>query len=118
MFKAGKKRLSVVAFIFTFLCVQTAFVSQRMNIWRELSPCGESIFSDGADDVFSDSACLADNHSGFSADSFSTDILICFIPDGILRRASQFRGLLSCICAGNAVLTRYLRSVIAIQTLK
>ena len=118
MFKTEKKRLWVVAFIFTFLCVQTAFVSQRMNIWRELSPHGESFLSDGADDVFSDSACLADNHSGFSADSFSTDILICFISDGILRQASQFKGLLSCVSAGNAVLTRYLRAVIAIQTLK
>jgi hypothetical protein len=118
MFKAEKKRLMFVAIIFTFLCVQTAFVSQRMNIWRELSPHCESIVSEGADDAFSASACIADNHSGFSADSFSTDILICFISDGILRRASQFREFFSCVSAGNAVLTRYLRSVIAIQTLK
>lgn len=109
----------IIAFIFIFLCVQIHSIVIKANFWKTFSyQTQDSVLSDGMDDPPLIPACIADTHSGFSSDAASEMDMSFFFPVSAIRMLLPFEKLSVDLPYSVSVLTKYIKSIIAIQTVK
>jgi hypothetical protein len=119
MRQAEKLRSGLIALILIFLYGQVYSTVVKADFWKSFS--GEkrgSCLSDGSSRLTALPECFSDAHSGLSDDSSSTVFIPAFVPRTIIKIPETFEKIIFYISPGLSCITKYRRSVIAIQTVK
>lgn len=119
MRRTEKQRSILIALVFIFLCAQAYSIVVKAHSWKSASEqARESYLSDGNDRPLSLPEYISDTHAGLSDDTSSTVFLSASVPHTLIRIPETYEKFFFDIPPEQTVITKYRRSVIAIQTVK
>ncbi|MFA6856035.1 MAG: hypothetical protein WCR31_02400 [Treponema sp.] len=119
MRQAEKLRYGLPVLIFIFLCAQSYYIVGKANFWKSVSEqTRKSYLSAGNDNLLPLAECFSDAHSGFSDDTSSTLFFSASAVLILLKTPEIYERSLFFTSQSLASITKYHRSVIAIQTVK
>jgi hypothetical protein len=119
MRQAEKLRSVLIALTFIFLCGQVYSITAKANFWKSISEqTRESYLTNGTIRPLALPECFSDAHSGFPDDTSSTVFIPVFIPRAVIRIPENYERYSFFSSPGCTCITKYHRSVIAIQTVR
>lgn len=119
MRRTEKLRSVFIALTFIFLCGQIYSIVVKADFWKSVSEqTRESVLSDGSERPSVLSECISDGNAGISDDTGSTVFIPSLVQHIPVNLPQKYELVSISFFPELTVITKYLRSIIAIQTVK